>query len=188
MIASNQVAVRGNQNIAPDAHRAGGKDFAVESDIRSVAQVDVAVLAREDRVAADEHAVADSDAPIAASLRVDQAVVVDNDVVADPDLVRMTKHDVLTKDHVAATAGQKRGIQRLAEHQSERAGRVLRRQRDELVLDQRAPSRLSDDESGIFLTRRGPLIEELLLGAGNVGHMGVMRDAAQQRRCDVRSI
>jgi hypothetical protein len=28
----------------------------------------------------------------------------------------------------------------------------------------------------------------LLLRAGDVGHMGVMLDAEQQRRCDVRSI
>ena len=98
-------------------------------------------------------------------------MVVEDDVVADPDLVRVAQHDVLTEDHVAATAGEERRIQRLAKRQSERARRALGRERDELVFDQRTPSRPSDNERGVFLARRGPSIEELLLRTGDVGHI-----------------
>ena len=64
--------------------------------------LDVAVLARQDRVAADEHAVADADAAVRLAFRIEQAVVVDDDVVADVDLVRVPQHDVLAEDDVAA--------------------------------------------------------------------------------------
>ena len=83
-------------------HAAGREHLAVEADVGAVAELDVAVLARQDRVAADEHAAADADAAVGLALGVEQAVVVDDDVVADADLVRMPQHDVLPEDDVAA--------------------------------------------------------------------------------------
>ena len=78
---------------------------------------------------------------IRVALGVDQAVVVDDDVVADADLVRMAQHDVLAEDDVAAAGAEQRRIERLAQREAERAGHALRQQRDELVLEQRAPVR-----------------------------------------------
>jgi hypothetical protein len=47
---------------------------------------DVAVLAAQHRVAADEHPVAQRDARVGRALRVETAVVVDDHAVADEDL------------------------------------------------------------------------------------------------------
>ena len=80
VIAANHVAVRRDQRVAADADPAGREQFAVEADVRAVAELDVPVLAREDGVATDEHAVADDDALVARSLGVEQTVVVDYDV------------------------------------------------------------------------------------------------------------
>ena len=55
------------------------------------------------------------------ALGVEQAVVVDDDVVADVDLVRMAQHDVLPEDDVAAARAEQRRVERLAQHEPERA-------------------------------------------------------------------
>ena len=91
-----------------------------------VAQLDVAVLAREDRVAADEHAVADPDAAVGFALRVEQAVVVDDDVAADVNLVRMAEHDVLAEDDVPSAGPEEQRVEGLAQRQAERAWARLR--------------------------------------------------------------
>src|ERR1700719_414862 len=67
-----------------------------------VGELDIAVLARQDGVAAHEHPVTDPDAAIRLAFRVQQAVVVDDDVGPDLDLVRMPQHHVLAEDDVAA--------------------------------------------------------------------------------------
>ena len=97
------------QRVAPIVHAAGRKHLAVEADVGAVGELDVAVLARQDRVAADEHAAADPDAGFVVALGVEQAVVVDHDVVADVNLVRMTQHDVLAEHDVAAAAPSSSG-------------------------------------------------------------------------------
>ena len=84
-------------------------------------------LQRQDRVAADEHAVADPDAAVRVALRVEQAVVVDDDVAADVDLVRVAQHDVLAEDDVAAARSEQHRIERLAQREAERPGTRLRR-------------------------------------------------------------
>ena len=107
VIAADDVGVGRHQRIAgPMRDAARGEHLAVEADVRAVAKLDVAVLARQDRVAADEDAVADADAAIDSALRVEQAVVVDDDVVADVDLVRMAQDDVLAEDDVAAAGSR----------------------------------------------------------------------------------
>ena len=106
VIAADDVAVRRHQHAAADRDAARREHLAVEADVRAVAELDVAVLARQDRVAADEHAVADPDAAVRLALRVEQAVVVDDDVAADVNLVRMAQHDVLAEDDVAAARSE----------------------------------------------------------------------------------
>ena len=83
---------------------------------------DVAVLAAEDGVAADEHAVADDDAAVVGALGVEAALIVDDHVVADADLVRMAQRDVHAEDDVAADRAEDQRIQLGAEEQAERAG------------------------------------------------------------------
>ena len=61
MVAANHVPVGGHQDGAADRDAAGGKHLAVESDVAAVAELDVAVLTRQDRVAADEDTVANPD-------------------------------------------------------------------------------------------------------------------------------
>ena len=106
MVAADDVAVGGHQHARTDRDAAGREDLAVEADVRAVGQLDVAVLAGQDRVAPDEHAVADPDAPVRLALRVEQAVVVDDDVVADVNLVRVAQDDVLAEDDVAAAGAR----------------------------------------------------------------------------------
>ena len=76
------------------------------------------------------------DAPLA-SIRQLSSI---DDVVADADLVRMTQHDVLAEDHVAAARAEQQGIQRLSQRQPQRARHALRQQHDELVLQQIRPT------------------------------------------------
>src|SRR5206468_2945743 len=102
MIAADDVAIGGHQHRAPDRDAAGGKQLAVEPDVGGVAELDVAVLARQDGIAADEDTIADPDAAVGLALRVEQTVVVDDDIPADVNLVRMAEHDVLTEHDIAA--------------------------------------------------------------------------------------
>src|SRR6185436_11810699 len=94
VIAADEVAVGGDEHVPADVHAARRKNFAVESDVDPVGQLDIAVLARENRVAPDECTAADADAGVRFTFGVDQAVVVDDDVVGDADFVRMAQHDV----------------------------------------------------------------------------------------------
>src|SRR5437588_7139541 len=101
MVATDDVAVRSHQDVLPDRHAARGKYFAVEADVHALGKLDVAVLARQNRVAADEHAARDSYPAIAVAFRIEQAVVVDHDVVSNVNLVRMPQDDVLPEDDIA---------------------------------------------------------------------------------------
>src|SRR5690242_13912404 len=110
MIAADEIRVGGNQNVLSDRDATCRENLAVEPDVRTIGQLNVAVLARENGIAADEDAVADLDASIIRALRVEQAVVVDDDVVADENFVRMTQHDVLAEDHIRAAGTQKHRV------------------------------------------------------------------------------
>ncbi len=167
VVAADQIGVGRQQRVLADVDAACGKQLAVESDVDAVLELDVAVLARQDRVAADEHAAADRDAAVGVALGVEQTVVVDHHVVSDADLVRMAQHDVLTENDAAAARAEERGIQRLAQREPERAGYVLRQQDDRFVLDQRAQSWPADHQrSSTFVAgRRSPAFEQLILRA-----------------------
>src|SRR6476660_1575759 len=119
MVAANEIAVRGDQRVLPDFDAGGGKQLAVEADVGAVGEHDVAVLAGEDRIAADEDAAADRDAGVVLALGVEQAVIVDDDVVADADLVRVPQHDALTEDDVSPTGAEEQSIEALAQHEAE---------------------------------------------------------------------
>src|SRR5262249_25758294 len=147
--------------------------FAVEADVRAVGDLDVAVLARQDRVAADEDAASDRNPAVAVPLRVDEAVVVDHDVVADADLVRVPEHDVLAEDHVAPAGAEQQREERPSQREPERAGHVLRRELHALVAEKRAPARKADDQRRIFFARGLAAGEQLVLRLGNVGQNGL---------------
>lgn len=85
VVATDDVGVHHQQRASTAAHAARREQLAVEADVGAVAQLDVAVLARQDGVATDEHAAADTDALVRLALGVEQAVVVDHDVVGDVD-------------------------------------------------------------------------------------------------------
>ena len=123
VVAADDVTVRGHQDAGADRDPARRKHFAVEADVGAVGELDVAVLARQDRIASDEDAAPDADAAIRFALRVQQAVVVDDHVIADVNLVRVTQDDVLPEDDVAAARSEEQRIQRLPQRQSERARR-----------------------------------------------------------------
>ncbi len=111
VVAADQVAVRGHQHVPSDPHAARRENLAVEADVGAFREVDIAVLARENRVSADEDAAGDANAGVRVSLRVDQAVVVDDHVIADVDLVRMPEHHVLPEDDVASAGAKQQWIQ-----------------------------------------------------------------------------
>ena len=104
VIAADDVAIRGEQGVAADPDLAGREDLTVEADVRAVFEIDVAVLARQDGVAADEHTAADRDAAVGVPLRIQQAVVVDDHVITNADLLRMP-HDDAVPEHDVAAAG-----------------------------------------------------------------------------------
>ena len=180
MPAADHVAIRGHQHALADGDSAGREHFAVEADVRAVGQLDVAVLARQDRVAPDEHAVADSNSAVGLALGVDQAVVVDDDVAPDVDLVRMAQHDVLSEDDVAPARTQQQRIQPLAQHEPERARSRLRGRHDELVLQQRPEPRTADDQRSVLRGGGAPGIEELLLRFRDRRH--IWQTAIRDRR------
>ena len=132
VVTADQIAVRGDQRVAADAHAARGKNLAVESDVGAFAQLDVAVLARQNRISPDEGAAVDPNPGVRFTLGIDEAVVVDDDVVADADLVRMPKHDVLAEDDIPSACAQQQRIQRFSQCQPERTGHRLRQQYHEL--------------------------------------------------------
>src|SRR6185295_11125677 len=146
VVAADHVAIRGEQGARAELDASRREYFAVEADIRALADHDVAVLAGQDGIAADERACADRDASIGVALRVDQALIVNHHVIADADLVRMPEDDVLSEDHAAAARSEEHRIQQLAKREAERAGDPLRQQLDELVAEERAPSVAADDQ------------------------------------------
>src|SRR5262245_9435852 len=77
LLPAEDVRIRRHEHVGADANAAGRKHFAVESDVGPGCQLDVAVLARQDRIAADEDAVADVDTAVGVPLGVEEAVVVD---------------------------------------------------------------------------------------------------------------
>ena len=90
----------------PTRTREAEKISQLNADVGAILDDDVAVLAAQNGVAADEHAVADRDARVVGALRVEAAAVVDDDVVADEDLVRMPQRDVRAEDDVAPDAAE----------------------------------------------------------------------------------
>src|SRR5262245_12456489 len=126
VIAADYVAVCGHQHTLADPDAARRKHLAVEPDVGAVRQLDIAVLARENRVAADEHAIADFDAGIGRALGVEQTLIVDHDVSADTNLVRVTERDMLAEDHVAAARAEEQRVERLSQRQPEGARPSLR--------------------------------------------------------------
>ena len=161
--AGAEVAVGGDQRLRPEGDPAGREDLAVEADVGAVAEDDVAALARQDRVAPDEHAAADGDALVPVALGVEQAVIVDHHVVADADAMRMAQGDVLAEDHAAAARAEQPGIHRLAQRQAERARHPLRDQVHQLVGQQRAPAGSADDQPLVLLARPHLGVEQLRL-------------------------
>src|SRR5439155_69395 len=86
--------------------------------------LDVAVLARQNRVTSDEDAASDTNPAVVVALGVEQAVVIDDDIAADVNLVRMPEDDVLSEDDVPAARSQEKGIQRFPEHEAQRASLI----------------------------------------------------------------
>ena len=100
----------------PTRARDAGEDLTIEPEVGVVLDHDIAVLAAEDRVASDEHAVADEDPAIVGPLGV-EAAIVDDDVVADHDLVRVAHHHVHAEHDVAPDASEDQRIQFRAQEQ-----------------------------------------------------------------------
>ena len=174
MIAADDVAVRGHQHRAADGHATGRKHLAVEPDVGGVAELDVAVLAGQNRIAADKDAVPDAYAAVRLALGVEQTVVVDDDVAADVNLVRMAEHDVLAKHDVAAARTEQPGVKHLSQQQTERARSRLRQRDDQLVHQQGAQAGTSDHQLGVLRPCRLACREQLLLKARDrlSGHTG----------------
>src|SRR5438552_5766176 len=107
MVAADQITKGGDQRVATNPNAAGRKNLAVESHIGAIGNLDVSVLARKNRIAADEHARTDPNADVRFPFGIEQTVIVDDDVVADLDLVWMTENDVLSEDHVAPARSEK---------------------------------------------------------------------------------
>ena len=170
VVAADEIAVRRNQRVAPDPHAARRENLAIEADVRAFGQIDIAVLARQNRVPADEDAARDADARVRLSLRVDEAVVVDDHVIADMNLVRMAQHDVLPEDDVAPAGAEQQRIQTSAQREPQRARHALRQQHDELVLEERTPAGFADDQRRVFCPGRDARPGELILDTRNLVH------------------
>src|SRR5262245_48548924 len=82
----------------------------------------------------------------------------------------MSKHDVVAKDDVAAARAQQRGIEPSPQSKPERARNTLRQRDDKLVLDQRIPAVLADDERRVLGAGRLVGIRELILRARDLAH------------------
>src|SRR5262245_8823152 len=165
VIAADQVAVRGQQRVPADADTARREQFAVEPDVCPVLDVDITVLARQNRVASYEHALSDRDAAIRVSFGVEQAVVVDHDVVSKVDLVGMSNYHVLPEDDAAPARPEEQRIERLAQREPQCAWHMLRHQHDGLVSEERTPTGTADDQTSVLLPRRLAAIEQLILGS-----------------------
>jgi hypothetical protein len=163
MIAADDVPVRSHQDVGAERHTAGGEQLAIEADVRSRPDLDVSVLARQDRVAPDEHPRADANAAVARAFRIEQAVVVDDNVVADVNLVRVAEDHVLSENHVAAARAEQPRVQRLAQRQADRAGACLGQRHDEFVPDQGGEAGTADDERRVLRPARRAGGEKLLL-------------------------
>ena len=142
----------------PDFRRREHLD--VEAHVGAVLENDVAVLATEDRAAAEEHALAYRDADIRRAFCIQAAVVVDDHVVANLDLVGMTQYDVRTKRDVAAHASENHRIELGAQEQAQRPRHPRRAQHRQLVADERPQAGLPDDEIRVPLAARpaGPIL------------------------------
>ena len=63
VVAADQVRVGGDEGMLAESDATAGENLAVEADVGVVVDDDVAVLAAQDRSAADEDTVPDVDAP-----------------------------------------------------------------------------------------------------------------------------
>ena len=99
-----------------------------------------------------------------------------DDVAADVDLVRVTQDDVLAEDDVAAARPQQHRVQRLAEHQPQRArattARTSRSARSFSSAPEPGPA---DDERRVLRAARRAGREQLLLGFADRQLCGVRR-------------
>ena len=68
MVAADDVAVSRHEDALADGHPARREQLAVEADVRAFGELDVTVLARENRIPADEDAAGDANAAIALAL------------------------------------------------------------------------------------------------------------------------
>ena len=106
---ADEVGLRGEEAVLPHRHARAREDLAVEAEVAVVADRDVAVLAGEDRAAAEEDAAAHVDAPVRRPLRVEDDEVVHGHAVAEADLVRVAQHDALAEDDARPTEPRSSG-------------------------------------------------------------------------------
>src|SRR3990172_4987077 len=173
--ATHEVGVGGEEPVAPDADPRPREDLGVEAHVHVIAEDDVAVLAGEDRAAADEHTVADIDPAIPGPLRVEDHEVVDGDVVAEADLPGMPQHDPLTEDDVAAGGPEQPRIEETSKQEPERTGHPRAREHDHLVEEEPAEAAAAHDEVLILPQRGAPRLPQSALdrhlpSGPDVGH------------------
>ncbi len=144
MCPADEVTIGSQEDFTTEYYSACGEDLAVEAYIGLRADLDVAVLAAQDRVAADEDSVGDDNAAVVAPLGIQQDVVVNYHVVADVDLVGMAQHDVAPEDHSAAAGTKQLWVELFPLPEPPRASGALAEPVDQFVLQKLTEARLSD--------------------------------------------
>ncbi len=111
MVTTNHVGVGGDECALTEPDVSTRKDLAVEAYVGPVIDLDVSILAAQDRISTDEDTVSNGDATVVGTLGIETAVVIDHDIVTDANLVGMAEHDVLPEDHVPSHPSQEPGIE-----------------------------------------------------------------------------
>ena len=153
MVAADDIAVRGQQGARADAHVARREHFAVEPDVHAIVEGDIAALARQDAVAADEHAAADRDAALRSPLASRRQLSSITTLSPMRILCGWRSTTCWPNTTFRPQAPSSRGYSTFRRTQPHGARARLRDHHDQLVPHQRTDTRPSDDERLYFSGR-----------------------------------
>jgi len=122
--AAEQVGIGPDDRTPAQGEVVGGENRAVGGDVDAGLDIDVAVLAVDDGVAADIDIVPQGDAAVVGTLGVDHAVVVDDDVAAQGDLAQVAEGDIAADEHRPAGGAEQARIGAAAQEKARRAGQA----------------------------------------------------------------
>ena len=133
MTSSIEVRVGRNLDMLANLHDVGREDLTVEGYVRTSFHHDVPILAIQNGVSSNEHAIGDEDTLVLTAFGVKNAVVIDHNVVAQVDLVRVPEDNVRPENHPSTDLAKEKAIEVPSQHEPKHTRHPTRDQDDQLI-------------------------------------------------------